>query len=294
MEARWERQFGHLRRAEDMARHGLELTHGPMTELAAGTTLAGILLDRGAHEEAQRVLGALPDAGATASLFGLHAVQARLALVQGDAEAALTRLQAQRAADTARNWLIGLREDSHALHVRALIELGRGEEASALAATEIEQARRRGAAGAEAALLIARGDDATEAAQRSPRPLIRAQALADLGFRLRRQGKRAEARTPLKHARDLAHRCGASALEQRVHEELVIAGARSQRLAFSGVEALTASERRVAELAAQGLRNREIAEALFVSLKTVEVHLGRVYTKLGIKGRSQLARALDT
>ena len=72
----------------------------------------------------------------------------------------------------------------------------------------------------------------------------------------------------------------------------MVAGARPQRLAFSGVDALTASERRVAELAVRGLRNREIAEALFVSLKTVEVHLGRVYTKLGIKGRSQLAEAL--
>ena len=77
-----------------------------------------------------------------------------------------------------------------------------------------------------------------------------------------------------------------------MHEELVVAGARPQRLAFSGVDALTASERRVAELAVRGLRNREIAEALFVSLKTVEVHLGRVYTKLGIKGRSQLPEAL--
>ena len=83
-------------------------------------------------------------------------------------------------------------------------------------------------------------------------------------------------------------------LEQRVHEELVVAGARPQRLAFSGVDALTASERRVAELAVRGLRNREIAETLFVSLKTVEVHLGRAYTKLGIKGRSQLEAALAT
>ena len=119
-----------------------------------------------------------------------------------------------------------------------------------------------------------------------------ATALAEHGAALRRAGRRAEAREPLREARDRAHRCGATALEARVHEELVIAGARPQRLAFSGVDALTASERRVAELAVRGLRNREIAEALFVSLKTVEVHLGRTYTKLGIKGRSQLAEAL--
>ena len=122
---------------------------------------------------------------------------------------------------------------------------------------------------------------------------MHATALAEYGAALRRGGRRADARTPLREARDLAHRCGATALEARVHEELVVAGARPQRLAFSGVDALTASERRVAELAVRGLRNREIAEALFVSLKTVEVHLGRAYTKLGIKGRWQLPEALN-
>jgi DNA-binding CsgD family transcriptional regulator len=145
-------------------------------------------------------------------------------------------------------------------------------------------------------LLLATGDaeGAVAAANRAPLPYVRAVATAELGFTLRRAGRRADARTPLREARDLAHRAGATALEQRVHEELVVAGARPQRLAFSGVDSLTASERRVAELAVRGLRNREIAEALFVSLKTVEVHLGRAYTKLGIKGRSQLEAALAT
>ena len=96
----------------------------------------------------------------------------------------------------------------------------------------------------------------------------------------------------LAEARDLAHRCGAAGLEHRLHEELVVAGARPRRVAVHGVESLTAAERRVAELAAQGLRNREIAEALFVTLKTVEVHLRRVYSKLDIERRSQLPQAL--
>jgi DNA-binding CsgD family transcriptional regulator len=72
----------------------------------------------------------------------------------------------------------------------------------------------------------------------------------------------------------------------------VVAGARPQRIALAGVESLTAAERRVAELAAEGLRNRDIAETLFVTLKTVEVHLGRAYSKLDIRGRSQLRQAL--
>ena len=61
---------------------------------------------------------------------------------------------------------------------------------------------------------------------------------------------------------------------------------------MEGVEALTPAERRVAQLAAEGLTNRQIAETLWVTLKTVEVHLGRSYGKLGIGSRRELASAL--
>lgn len=107
-----------------------------------------------------------------------------------------------------------------------------------------------------------------------------------------RAGQRTEARTVLAEARELAHRCGARGLEDQVHEELVVAGARPRRIALSGLDALTASERRVADLAAQGMRNRDIAEALYVTLKTVKTHLGRIYMKLRIRGRRQLADGL--
>jgi len=297
LESRWERRFGHLRRAEDLARHALEIGRGAhIPETAIGTTLGGVLLDRGDLPGARDALTAIPEPGPTGSIFGVWAVHARLHLEEGDAEAALASLERQERADEARRWLIGLREDSHALRVRILTALGREDEAGAFARLQIERAQAREAAGAEAVLHLATGDleRAVAAAQRSPLPLVRATALAELGFSLRREGRRADARPPLREARDLAHRCGAVALEARVHEELVVAGARPQRLAFSGVDALTAQERRVAELAVRGLRNREIAEALFVSLKTVEVHLGRAYTKLGIKGRSQLGDALAT
>ena len=70
-------------------------------------------------------------------------------------------------------------------------------------------------------------------------------------------------------------------------------GDRPRRLMFAGVQALTASERRVADLAVTGRANREIAQELFVTPKTVENHLGRIYTKLGINGRRELARALS-
>ena len=88
-------------------------------------------------------------------------------------------------------------------------------------------------------------------------------------------------------------RCGALRLAGRAREELVAAGARPRRAALSGRDALTPSERRVAQLAADGMTNREIAQALFVTEKTVETHLGRAFMKLGVRSRKQLAQALD-
>jgi DNA-binding CsgD family transcriptional regulator len=346
LQARWERRFGSLRRAEDLARHSIELGGEQLVAaLAAGSTLIGALLDRGDVEGAREAAAALPNPRPTGAIVGLFAVQARLLLAEGRYEEALEQLDLQERADSARRWTIGIREDSHILRVRALAGLARTEEARALAEREIVAAQSRGLAGAEAIARLAAaglapaGDDAARpnpvgpdrpppagdgasrltaaglepapgaaggleplaqleravaVARDAALPFVLATALADYGAALRRAGRRAEAREPLREARDRAHRCGATALEARTHEELVVAGARPQRLAFSGVDALTASERRVADLAARGLRNREIAEALFVSLKTVEVHLGRAYTKLGIKGRSQLADALTT
>jgi DNA-binding CsgD family transcriptional regulator len=133
---------------------------------------------------------------------------------------------------------------------------------------------------------------AATCAAASPMRLAEARVLAELGGRLRRAGRRTEAREPLRQAQDLARRAGATGLENHAREELIIAGARPQRVALAGVDSLTPSERRVADLATQGLSNRKIAETLFVTLKTVEVHLGHTYAKLDIKGRAQLAAAL--
>jgi DNA-binding CsgD family transcriptional regulator len=122
--------------------------------------------------------------------------------------------------------------------------------------------------------------------------LERAHSLAELGAALRRDGQRAAARDPLARALDLAARCGARPLAARAREELKAAGARPRRPWRTGVDALTPSELRVARLAAEGRSNREIAGELYVTLKAVEGHLARAYAKLGIGGRSQLARAL--
>jgi DNA-binding NarL/FixJ family response regulator len=128
----------------------------------------------------------------------------------------------------------------------------------------------------------------------SPARLVRAEALAELGAALRRAGRRADARPPLREALELARRCGAAGLAKRAYDELSATGEKVRRYTPIGVESLTASERRVAGFAADGLTNKDIAQALFVTTKTVEVHLSNVYRKLGIGSRSELPQALGT
>jgi DNA-binding CsgD family transcriptional regulator len=122
--------------------------------------------------------------------------------------------------------------------------------------------------------------------------LERSHALTDLGALLRRTNRRTEAREPLRQALDAAHHLGATALAQRAEIELRAAGAKPRRVQLTGLESLTASERRVAELSGQGLTNREVAQTLFVTARTVEGHLTHVFQKLNITARTELPRAL--
>lgn len=129
--------------------------------------------------------------------------------------------------------------------------------------------------------------------RRSPARLELAHALVDLGAALRAAGERGEARAVLAEGLDLAHRCGATPLVARAGEEARAAGARPRRPRISGPEALTPSELRVARLAAAGSTNREIAEQLFVTVRTVKEHLGACYRKLGIASRRELPAAFE-
>jgi DNA-binding NarL/FixJ family response regulator len=305
--AAWERSFGDLRRAEEQARDGLDLVaaaRAPAVVVTLRSTLAAVLLDRGRTDEAATELALLPAREAGPGLKETHAIRARLRLAEGRHAEALAELEVEFELERRRGWTISNRDPSRATLVAVLRALGRHAEASAAAEEQLASAERRMVAGAQArarmsrALTLAPPDaldelaEAAAVARRSPSRLIQAQALYELGAALRRAGDRTRAREPLAGARELAHACGATGLEGRAHQELVVAGAKPRRIALSGTESLTAAERRVAELAAQGIRNREIAETLFVSLKTVEVHLSRVYGKLGIRSRSQLADAL--
>jgi DNA-binding CsgD family transcriptional regulator len=115
--------------------------------------------------------------------------------------------------------------------------------------------------------------------------LEHARSLVELGAGLRRTNRRAEARQPLADGLDLACRCGARALVQRAREELHAAGSRPRRMMRTGVESLTPSELRVVRMAAAGASNRDIAQELYITPKTVEGHLGHAYLKLDLSGR---------
>jgi DNA-binding CsgD family transcriptional regulator len=122
--------------------------------------------------------------------------------------------------------------------------------------------------------------------------LEHARSLVELGAALRRANQRTEAREPLRTGLDLAQRCGAHRLAERARSELRAAGAKPRREALSGRAALTASELRTAQMAAAGMSNPAIAQALFVTVKTVEGHLSGAYRKLDVRSRSELPAAL--
>jgi DNA-binding CsgD family transcriptional regulator len=124
----------------------------------------------------------------------------------------------------------------------------------------------------------------------SPARLEHARALTDAA--LRRGNSRTEARQLRREAVELAYQCGATRLVERANEELAATGAHLRTILLRGVDSLTASERRVAQMAAEDLSNKDIAQTPFVTVKTVEQHLGRVHRKLDISSRKQLGAAL--
>jgi DNA-binding CsgD family transcriptional regulator len=184
--------------------------------------------------------------------------------------------------------------------------LDRTGEARTLAAEELLLARRWGdprAIGASLRVLglvegggegIALLREAVEVLAGSEARLEHARALVDLGAALRRANQRTEARERLREGVDLAGRIGAFGLAERANDEIAATGARPRKVLQTGLDALTASERRVAQLAAEGMSNKEIAQTLFITIKTVEVHLSHAYRKLGISSRAQLDAALLT
>ncbi len=188
----------------------------------------------------------------------------------------------------------------------ANLALGEPKRARVLVEEELETARRIGVTrivirdlrilgltlgGSQGIALLRQAVDAGAA---HPSRLEYVRALVDLGAALRRANRRTDAREPLRTALDLASRGGAGVLADQAQTELIATGARPRRRAASGLESLTVSQRRVAGLAVQGLSTRQMADALFVTPKTVEYHLRQTYQKLDVTSRTELADVVGT
>ena len=300
---------GDLRAAEADARAALDIQGMRSDYLRSPgvVPLIDSLADQGRVEEAEAVMAERGmDGELMPTLFAILPALARGRLrfiagdyvrARGDLEDALRRIEISRGVFPWAN-------DARVALVPVLLALGDDDSARAVADEALETAiaaqslRRIGGALRVSGLVEGgkRGLDllhrAADTLATSPAVLWRAQAYVDLGAALRRDGQAVTARPVLREGMELAHRCGATPLADRAVDELRAAGGRPRRRAGIGADALTASERRVAELAAKGASNKEIAQSLFVTLRTVEMHLSNTYSKLEIRSRHELAGAL--
>jgi ATP/maltotriose-dependent transcriptional regulator MalT len=277
----------------------------------AATVLADVAIEAGELDEAQALIELLPQGGWPAGVGTvlIPAARGRLRLAQGHPERALADFRTCEEMFSPALWSAEMRDVGY-LHARAgaalaLLRLGQRDAARNLAHAELADVRAFGAPRALGVALRVAGlaeggegglallHESVASLRGSPALLERAHSLTELAAALRRAGQRAAARDPLSEALELAVRCGARRLAGRTREELRAAGSRPRRDWRTGVEALTPSELRIVRLAADGRTNREIAHELYVTLKTVEGHLSRAYTKLGIEGRAQLPGLLE-
>jgi DNA-binding CsgD family transcriptional regulator len=300
---------GDLTAAEADARALLEAPGQPSPPLfrnRATAVLVDVLVERGDLDEAERALEPLAANLASAALTATMRLdtRGRLRFAQRRFGEALRDFRA--AGEIA---VSGLAPSPSYLPWRsdaalAALALGDTDTARRLSDEELDLARAFGAprtlgVALRAAGLVAGGErgeellhEAIEALAGPDTQLEQARALADLGALLRRGNRRVQARQLLRQALDLAHHLGAAALARQAETELRATGAKPRRVQLTGLEALTASERRIAELAAQGLTNREIAQTLFITSRTVEGHLTHVFNKLDVKTRTGLTAAL--
>ena len=292
---------GELAEAEASLRAGLEahslFDRGFEGRVHLAAWLAAVLRERGDLTGARRELEAVGDPGDTSegARYWLDSIAAQL-IAEEAFEAALAVV-----ADADRRFagLAPVDTPTTAHRAIALHHLGRSDEAVAVARRGVEAARHWGAPSVVARALRILGtvaqeplDEAVSLAARSPARLELAYALAAEGAALRAQRRPTDARDPLRRALELTDVLGATALAERVRHELYAAGGRPRTTALQGPDALTPSERRVTERAAAGQTNRAIAEALFITPKTVELHLRNSYRKLGASGRRDLAGLL--
>lgn len=289
------------RQCVDIARLGGLVT----AELVLTPGLVAILVTRGDVDAATTELartgmveGPIPD---NPWLMTLSLARGTLRYAQGrtrEAAEDLVELHERK-----QRWGIGgnVMIQAGAYGALALAACGEHDQARLLAEADLANARRWGSPTPQClalcSLAVATGGAEglgllQEATRQGATASTQAFALVELGAALRRTNQRAEAREPLREGLELARRCGAAATARRAYDELTATGEKVRRWTPIGVESLTPSERRVAEMAANGMTNRQIAQSLFLTVKTIEAHLAATYDKLGIRSRQQLPEVL--
>ena len=272
------------------------------------TLLARCLMERGEVARAAEVLAVPGEIGqwvAQPGYIGYLVMLGTVTAAQGKTREALDMLlgceQRVKEMNAQNPAATGLWRSDAAL---LAAQLGERDLAGQLIADELRLTRAFGAAFAigaalRAAGVIEGGDSGLDSLAQSVvvldgsgYELELARSLTEQGAALRRMGHTRDAVQALRRGLDLASRCGALVLAERAREELIVAGARPRRERIRGVDSLTASELRVARMAETGMTNRQIAEALFVTIRTVTTHLGHVYQKLEVSGREQLGAAI--
>ena len=279
----------------------------PLVLPVALSALTDVHIERGSLDGAVALLrdrwpaGDLP---LTLSVSQALASRGRLALRMGDPRAALADLEEAGRRSLAIAYVNPMALMWRSYAAVACAGLGQPDRARELIEEELEIARRFGAPEpigealrvqallASSAEMIDLARAAVDVLAGSELRVSHARALIDLGAALRRRGHRRDARPPLREGLDLANRCGSVVETERAMDELRAAGARPRRPNLRGVDSLSAQERRIAALATDGLNNREIAETLFLTRRTVEMHLTGAYRKLDVSGREHLAAAL--
>ncbi|MEU8547114.1 AAA family ATPase [Streptomyces roseoverticillatus] len=257
------------------AREALAIAIPHRLGLRAGVASYALgLLDLGlgrfdrAHERLTALASAGPGAGHHMVVWGSAADRVEAAVAVGD----------RAAADTAAEFLGQWSAEAASPRARALVARCRAlvaddADAPALLRRALE-------------LLAADDDQDATAYDRARTELL-------LGERLRRDRRAGEARPHLRHAAEAFHRMGALPWERRARGELRAAGETAGPDGPAALDGLTAQELRIARLVAEGVSNRDVAARLFLSPRTVEYHLYKVYPKLGISSRTELARLLQ-
>ena len=275
---------------------------------AAVASLALLLLvlcERGRHAEAREILAGstIPPPEGVPFLFLVQFAAGCAELAAGELAPGIETVQtagkrAGRGGQDCPSWIWW-----RSVAARAMLNVERPDEARELAFQELDLATAQGAPVAigrsRRTLGLAQGGEGIHHLEESVKLLAgtearleHARSQVELGAAMRRRNQRSEAQPLLRAALESATELGATLLAEQARAELGATGARPRRVQLTGVNSLTASELRVARLAATGLTNKGIAQRLFVTIKTVEGHLRGAYGKLEIRSRKELAGAL--